>query len=283
MSEDAVSLEPRACMAELLCDSPVVMTEAVRAAVVGDIRNALGNVTVLRSEETTLHLALDDCLVEYADKGAVPAQILLLSAASPGANPDAAKARETLEESLGQTWNWPEARQAAARAPHTLLVMDFMAAGLHPKRRLENFPKILHAVTAHIPCLALHFPASQCLVAPDDFQANAPGGEDGFPLLGLVNVRLFSVRDREGEIVMDSLGLHVFGLPDVQCHCSGADPEALGNWLFSLALYVAETDRVIESGDTVDGVDGGRLVMAYEESLVPPRRVVLDVQPARED
>ncbi len=275
-NDDAVSMTPHACMAELLCESPVVMKKDVREGLVADLRASLGRITVMRSEETTLHLALEDCLVEYKDGKSLPAQMLFLSSASKERDPD--KAKETLETSLGQTWNWPEARAAAENAPHTLLVMDFMSTALEPRRRLENFPKALYAAISRIPCAALHFPTSQCLVSPRDFLANIPDGEDSFPLLGLVNVRLFSVRDKEDEFVMDSLGLHVFGLPDVQCHAAGIDPDALGSWLFSLALYVATTDRAIETGDTIDGVDGERMVMIYEESLVSPRRVVLDVQ-----
>lgn len=279
-NDDDLSLTPHVCLAELLCGSPVVLTDAARNAVVADIREALGAVTVLRGDAEALHLALDSYPVEYEDGEIVPAQIILISSASPNMNPDPQKTAEILETSLGQTWNWPEARDVATAAPHRLLVSDFLAAELDARQRIHIFTRVLYVVARHIPCAALHFPNSQCVVDPVEFLAAPPGDDERYPLQGLVNVRLFSVRDTEDEIVMDSLGLHVFGLPDLQCHSVGANPDDLAGWLFSLAAYVAETETYIEGGDTVDAFDGSRMRMDYEESLVAPRRVVLDIQPA---
>ena len=134
-----------------------------------------------------------------------------------------------------------------------------------------------------MPCAGLHFPLSQCFVNPEEYRAHTPDADDAFPLLGLVNVRMFTVNDREDEIVMDSLGLNVFGLPDVQCHCVDVAADDLATWLFSFALYVATTDRDIHDGETIDGYDGTRLVMHYEGSLVEPGRVVIDLRSPEED
>ena len=276
---DGLSLVPHVCMAELLCEAPVILTNAVRMAVTADIREALGGVTVLRSDEEALHLALDGYPVEYEEGQVVPAQILFMSDASPKMNPDARKMAEALETSLGQTWGWAEARSVAAHARHTLLVTEFLATGLEPRQRAYVFPRVLYAAAKHIPCAALHFPKSQCLVDPEAFLALPPGDDERYSLQGLVNVRLFSVRDAEDEIVMDTLGLHVLGLPDLQCHRAGVNPDDLAAWLYSLAAYVAETETVIDGGDTVDAFDGIPTRMEYEESLVEPRRVVLNLQP----
>ncbi|MCC8195013.1 MAG: DUF4261 domain-containing protein [Deltaproteobacteria bacterium] len=270
-------------MAELLCEEPVVLAKATRDGIVADIREALGGVQVLRNDGEALHLALEGCPVEYEDGEVVPAQILFLSDASPHRNPDPQKAAATLETSLGQTWGWDAARDVVANAPHTLLVTDFLSTGLDPRRRIAIFSKVLYAAAKHIPCAALHFPSSQCLLRPEDFLAAAPDDPDHYPLLGLVNVRLYAVEGSEDEIVMDTLGLHVFGLPDVQCHCSGADPDELGNWLYTLADVIAETDRDFEDGVSVEAFDGSRMRLRYAEPLVEPGRFVLDLQPAYQE
>lgn len=273
---DALTLAPRVCVAELLCEAPVVMTDEVRTRIVADIHTSLGDVGVLRSEGALLHLALEQHPVQYED-GVVPAQALLVSATSPAMKPDPQKAAETLETSLSHTRGWREARDVVERARHTLLVSDFLATGLEPHERLRIFPHILHAAAKHIPSAALHFPGSQCLIDPEDFCANVPGDEDGYPLLGLVNVRLFSVEQGEDTVVMDTIGLNVFGLPDLQCRIGGTSPDELAPWLYSLAADVAEADSLVGDGDTVDFFDGAPMRLRYVESLAWPRRVVLDI------
>lgn len=277
--EDELTLEPRVCTAELLCAEPVALTKDMRAAIVEDLRAALGGIAVLREDATTMHIALEGYPVEYEGGETVPAQLLLVSAASTEMNRDPEKTAAKLEESLSQTWDWDDAAEAVHNAPHAFLVSDFLASGLEPRQRIAIFTAALTAAIRHIPCMALHFPTSQCLVKPEAYREGALGGEEGYPLLGLVNVRFFTVEDTEDEIVMDTLGLDAFGLPDAQCHCAGVEPGDLAGWLYSLAAYIADTDREINDGDTVDGFGEMTLAMHYEESLVLPRRVVLDLQP----
>ena len=282
MAEDHVSLTPRVCMAELMSASPVRLPGAAREAFLADLRAYFGALTVLRTEDTALHLALDEFPVQYEGGESVPAQIVLLSSDDPGMKPDSGKARETLEASLAQTWNWPDVEEVAETSPHTLLVMDIMSTALDPGRRMHIFPRVLHSLLGYVPCAALHFPNSQCVVDPEEYKVSLPGDPDGYPLHGLLNVRYFSVQDTAGEIVMDTLGLHVFGLPDVQCHCAGVDPRELGGWLYSLGAYIAASKNGIGDGDTVDAFNGTRMTMTYEEALVAPRRVVLDLQPTED-
>lgn len=280
--EDQLTFEPRVCTGELLCAEPVALTKNMRDAIVADLRESLGGVAVLREDATTMHLAFEGYPVEYEGGEKVPAQVLFVSAASPEMNPDPEKAAAALEASLSQTWDWDEAAEAVQNAPHTFLVSDFLAAGLEGEQRIAIFTAAMAAAVRHIPCVALHFPASQSLVKPEAYLEGALGGEDEYPLMGLVNVRFFTVQDTEDEIVMDTLGLNVFGLPDAQCHCAGVEPGELAGWLYSLAVYIAGTDREINDGDTVDGFGDMTLSMNYSESLVSPRRVVLDLQPVED-
>lgn len=274
-----LTFEPRVCTAELLCAEPVALAKETRDAIVEELRASLGGVTVLRADATTVHLAFEGYPVEYEGGEKVPAQVLLVSAASSEMNPDPEKRAAALEASLSQTWDWDDAAEAVQNAPHTFLVSDFLASGLESGQRMAVFTAALAAAVRHIPCAAVHFPASQSLVQPEAFLEGALGGEEGYHLLGLVNVRFFTVEDTEDEIVMDTLGLNVFGLPDAQCHCAGVEPGELAGWLYSLAAYIAGAGRDINDGDTVDGFGDMTLAMRYDESLVLPRRVVLDLQP----
>jgi hypothetical protein len=86
----------------------------------------------------------------------------------------------------------------------------------------------------------LSWPQSQRVGDPELFAA----GE----LDGLINVRYFSIANDPGAMVMDTLGLHVFGLPDVQCHFRDRGPAEIATMLFSTAAYLFRSGDVIADG-----------------------------------
>jgi hypothetical protein len=100
------------------------------------------------------------------------------------------------------------------------------------------------------------------------------------PLMGLLNVRLFRVEGSPSDVVMDTLGLQVFGLPDLQCHCHGIELPRLATYLRNAASYVFERGDVIHDGDTIEGIEPGeKWRCLQEEALIPPDRLVIDLNP----
>lgn len=61
------------------------------------------------------------------------------------------------------------------------------------------------------------------------------------------------------------------------------DPNWVVGHAYNLASYILENDNPIQSGETVDGITGGRMsqqvqwLCQYEDALVQPPRGVLDV------
>ena len=78
---------------------------------------------------------------------------------------------------------------------------------------------------------------------------------------------------------MDTLGLHVLGLPDLQCHFTGLDPNGIARILHNTAAYIYEHGDVIDDGHTISGPDGEAWRCQHEDTLVPPHRLVLDLDP----
>jgi hypothetical protein len=110
----------------------------------------------------------------------------------------------------------------------------------------------------------------------------APGTPAEDPVYPAVNVRLFQVQGRqEGEVLMDTIGLAALGLPDLQCHFVGLDPQQVANTLYGAAYYVYENGDVIEDGETIQGAGEGvvRWRCRHEDALMDPARVVLDIDP----
>ena len=175
------------------------------------------------------------------------------------------------EHDFGQTWGWPEAKEVVARARTAVMVAEVMGTLHPPADRLAAFRTTLEAAVAVTAPLAIWSQNATKFVPPE--HANG--------LESFVNVRLFRVEDSDGEMVMDSLGLHAFGLPDVQCHFRDLDPNDVSRLLYDTAAYVLDHGDVIEDGHTVPGLDGEeRWRCRHEAALVGPEREVLDVEPS---
>ena len=193
---------------------------------------------------------------------------------------DAAVALQQLEPALQQTRDWPAVRDVVARAERQLLVTDLMTSSLPAPRRLEVFQRALAAVVNAMRPSAIAWTAANKLVDPVRF-VDAMDSRDPVDRLVLaLNVRMFNVGNRPGETVMDTMGLASLGLPDLQVHSTGLEPNDIARHLFNSALYVLEKGDVIADGQTIDGIPrGAKWRCQHEASLVGPSRVVLDIDP----
>jgi len=169
-----------------------------------------------------------------------------------------------------QTWDWAEAEAAVAQCRASVLVTEMFGAGFSPAQRLAALTDVVAVLVDRTAPTLISWPQSERV---SDSAAFRPGAVND-----VVNVRFFSVGDSTTEMIMDTLGLHVFGLPDVQCHYRDADPREIAALLVGTAGYLFEAGDVIADGHTISGVTGeGRYTCRHEMSLVPPAREVIDV------
>ena len=169
-----------------------------------------------------------------------------------------------------QTWDWEGAEAAVARADAGVLVTELLVAGWSPQDRVNALTRVVAALTSWSPPVAVSWPHSQKVSDPETLAADDVGG--------IVNVRFFTVAGDDEAMVLDTLGLHVFGLPDLQCHFRDRDPGEIAGLLYATALYVFDSGDVIADGNTISGPQGDeRFVCRRETSLLDPTRLVLDV------
>jgi Domain of unknown function (DUF4261) len=169
-----------------------------------------------------------------------------------------------------QTWDWDGAEAAVAQGTAGVIVTELLMAGWSPQDRVAALSRVLAELCRLTQPLAIYWAHSQRVSDP---QALA---EDD--LSGVVNVRFFTVAGDEEAMVLDTLGLHVFGLPDLQCHFRDRQPGEVASLLYATALYVFNSGDVIADGNTISGLDGNeRYVCRRERSLLEPSRLVLDV------
>lgn len=175
-------------------------------------------------------------------------------------------------EALAQTWEWrDEARERLAKCSHSVLVTDLLSAQLPSRRRIELVLRVVRAA---------------CAASPVSLLAWHPAGKLHDPahlddLAGVViNARMFRDQAGSSRLIMDTLGLAAVGLPDIQIDFSGLEPGRVAGWLHGVGGYLLDHGDAIEDGHTVAGIPkDSKWRCRHEIAIVPPQRVVLDVDP----
>lgn len=222
--------------------------------------------------ESTLLYFFPDTTVQFEDRS-IAAQCMIFL---PNAGDEKA---EVDPEAFKQNWHWAEADEAADACRFGFLVSDFMSRTLDYKTRLTLFMDFLMAVTRVVGPQAVYSVAAQKLIAPDDL-VDSWTNADQRTLHGLVNVRLFNISNGSaGEILMDTVGLHLLGLPDFQIRFANLDEGAVGQALWNYAYYVYEHGDIITDGSTIQGLTPqSKWKCQRHIAAVAPERVVINLQ-----
>ncbi len=228
-----------------------------------ELRARLGAVDPLIGD--TLAFVCKDFPVEPQD-GVAAAMLFIGATDEPFDQATAGRAVE-------QTWNWAAAGDAVSRCHYSVTLTDMLARPLEPQRRWTLVREGLAALRKVAPPVAIHWTPAQKVVDPAIDLAD--------PLLP-VNARLYRIDGRApGECVMDTRGLHLFGLDDLQCHFVGIEPDEVAGYLLDISAYLLENGPVLQHGQTVAGIGHGENWTCYlEEALVGPARRVLSIRPS---
>ena len=191
-------------------------------------------------------------------------------------------ANEIFEEIIEQSWSFDDAEEVAKSANYAYVINDFMGLMTEPAERLRRFHGLLQAVVEQSQPLALAF-AHTCQIVGTSQYLDACDQE---PILrpGSLNVRFFNVlNSKDNEMLMDVRGLEEIGLQDLQCHFKKIDPKQVAAKLYDMAYYIFKNGTIVESGHTIEGIDSGsRWKCQLEESMVPPKRMLMDLAPGTE-
>lgn len=221
-------------------------------------------------EQEPLVIMHTEFMVPFED-GTVPAQTCILPVQE-------ITDKNRFKGSLEQSWHWKEATGVIGECKYQLRIHDLFTAALPHKERLQLFQQALSAVLEVVPCDALYFYGSDKIVEPS---AYTQALQDGDHLYGAMNVRLYQAGGSEArrELVMDTVGLSSLGVPDFQCHFSGLDPDKVAQTLFGAAYYLFDQGDVILDGQLLGTADSQRWRCEHQESIVSPRRYVIDLDP----
>ena len=158
-----------------------------------------------------------------------------------------------------------------------------LGAGLHYKEQAELLlAQVDAALKCYPECEAIYVNHSGKLTTPADFEQCKQFDLAGRFIRLAVNARFFNIQNTD-DMVVDTLGFYAFGGADVQLHFHGLDPNRAVEYVYNIASYQFSGEFPVKSGDTIDGLENGRIAQhiqwktQYEDSLIQPIRPVLDI------
>ncbi|WP_176476021.1 DUF4261 domain-containing protein [Paenibacillus sp. 7523-1] len=205
------------------------------------------------------------------EEGNIPAQTCMLPV-------NEIKDRSRFGGAVQQAWHWPEAGDAVKSAQYSIRLHDMFSAAMSRKQRLELFQNTLQAVMEVLPCDGMYWYGSDKLVEPEAYIQSQKREEH---LYGAMNVRMYQAggTEEQRELVMDTVGLSALGVPDVQCHFTGLDPDTVAQTLLGAAYYIFDQGDVLQDGQTLGSSGGRRWRCEHQTALIAPGRYVIDLDP----
>ena len=212
---------------------------------------------------------------EFSD-AKVPVQLSIM-----GCEPFQADRIDEMKRS--QMWNCQEDRdRILSECKYAVTSVDMLGGGLKAQIRANMLMDYLEALLELYPtCEAVYSLNSGKLILADTIRSGQVKGLDRF-IQYCVNARFFNINGTNDHVV-DTLGLSLLYIEDLQYHFHDMDPNWVVGHAYSMASYILSNDCPIKNGDTIDGIADGRIVQdiqwkcCFEDSLIVPKRPVLDV------
>ena len=239
------------------------------------MRERLGDVDCFWHDEKGAGFAVKKYLAHFKD-GDLPPQLMVT-----GCQPFSGEEFDGFQRS--QMWDCADDRDRILdECRYQVIATDMLAATLPAGDRAELDMDFLEALVELYPaCEAVHLFNSGKLFPAEKVRNHRIPRGDRF-IYFAVNARFFNIQGGD-DMLVDTVGMSTLFLPDVQYHFHDMDPNWVVNHAYNIASYLFANDNPIKDGDTVDGVENGRLSGAvqwgcrYEQSLIQPTREVIDI------
>ena len=236
------------------------------------LQKRMGNIEELEPGSELMAYAYMDHKVRFQE-GMMPAQCMFTKPE------DVSNLAASLAPSISQTWDWRDVEEVVSKCTSAVSATDMLAGALNRAIRLNLIHGFVQAFLDIVPVAAIHWLPSQRIVDPKYYGEGVAQGHSFFS--AAINVRMFKVEESE-QIVMDTMGLRSFGLPDLQCHFQNVDPRQVGMFLYECAEFIFHKGDVIKTGDTIAGFDPSqKFECRRETSMVLPSRLVVDIAPGQ--
>lgn len=266
-NNELVANEPQIQFVSLLFETKPILD---KGRILEELKLLFENVDTT-NEDDSLMFFFPDYTLQLTD-ATVPAQGVIIEV-----NKDLEISR--FHSAFMQSWHWSEAEEVVGKCKFEINLTDLMSRTLPHQARLEYFQKFIRAVVKATTPAAIYFKGSDKLLAANDYLSAL---SDTHPAIleGVLNIRMFNISGSKNEILMDSIGLHIYGLPDFECIFSGYDPGEIAEVLMQIAYYIFDTGDTIRSNTTVQGVGKNPVWKTqYAQATVEPLRLGVRILP----
>ena len=180
-----------------------------------------------------------------------------------------------------QMFDCPRNEEILSNCKYRITANDMMTFGLSYKERTEMLMDYMEVLKELFPQLeALYFRYTGKLIGKENLFKNVPK-EEKF-IYYVLKIRYFNVEDSD-DIVIDTLGMGILEMPDLQCHFHDLDENLIMDYLYNIAMDLYCKGNQLENNDFICGLLNDELTdkvkwsCHYENSLVKPSRIVIDI------
>ncbi|MCM1298838.1 MAG: DUF4261 domain-containing protein [[Eubacterium] siraeum] len=239
------------------------------------MKKRIGEIDCFWHDEKGAGITAKDYICHFKDADVPPQLMITDSTKFDGGEFD--------EFTKSQFWDCPNSDEILSRCKYQVIATDMMAAALPAAERSDLDMDFTEGLAELYPdCEAVFFFNSGKLFKADDLRNHNIPREQRFVRFA-VNARFFNIEGTK-DMIVDTLGMGVLCLPDLQYHFCGFDPNIVVDHAYNIALYILNSGKIIENGDTVDsamenGEFNGEVMWkcSYESALIQPKRPVIDV------
>lgn len=238
------------------------------------IEKHLGQIECYNHDSKSFGFAAKEYLIETKDKTWYP-QLMFTECIE--------LKKDIIDEfTKSQMWDCKNKDKILSECGYQVIAVDMFAFEMDYKKRAEMLMDYMEALIELYPsCEAIQFlPSGKMFAREQIINHNVPK-EDRF-IHFAVNVRFFNIQNSEDKII-DTLGMNLLGLPDLQYHFHNVDPNYIVNHAYNIASYIFDNNNPIKDNDTIDGIKDGKISMDvqwkchYENSIIEPKRPVIDI------
>ncbi len=248
------------------------MPDAVKIQEV--MKKHLGDVELVGSSDEAASFAVNQYKVTFKEGTAAP-MLLITGCCESGADKIDAFTRSQMRDC-------PEHDSILSECGYQVIATDMLAGAMEPADRAEMLMNYLEALVELYPmCEAVYIQNSGKMFTAEQIRNHTIPKDSRF-IYFAVNVRFFNIQGTK-DMMVDTLGMSVLSLPDLQYHFHGMDPNAVVNHAYNMLSYIFASNNPIKNNDTIDGIADGQMSRDvqwrchYEDALIQPLRPVIDI------